>query len=233
MRIVIIEDEPPIAEEIEACCRSILGDSIRLIKVFHTLEEASSYLENHPIDLCLLDLNLHGESGYEILKQMVSGHFQTIVISAYTDQAIEAFEYGVLDFVPKPFSEDRLKKAFGRYLGTFRQHSDQLKYVVARRQGGYHLIHLGDISYFKADGYLVEVHLRSGKREWIDKSLTLLEKVLPDRFVRIHRSYIVDIHEVISYQHEKGGIYTITLKDQILLPLGRKYKQNLINLLIK
>ena len=102
---------------------------------------------------------LVGENGYDILKQAVSGSFQTIMISAYTDQAIEAFEYGVLDFVPKPFGEDRLRKALGRYSKPNAKIGQKAKYVVARRGGKYLLIYLKDIVYFRAEGYLVEVNL--------------------------------------------------------------------------
>jgi DNA-binding LytR/AlgR family response regulator len=233
LHIIIVEDEPPIAEEIEDCCRSILGNQITHLKVFYTLEEATSYLDKNSIDLCLLDLNLHGRNGYEVLKYAVSGAFQTIVISAYTDQAIEAFEYGVIDFVPKPFSENRLKKAFDRFLGNSSDRNQNIKYIVARRQGKYYLIYLRDVSYFKAEGYVVEVFLKSGQTELIDKSLAQLEQILPENFIRIHRSYIVDLQDVISYHHDKGGVYNITLKDETVLPLGRKYNRVLRGLLIK
>jgi len=233
MRVIIIEDEPPIAEDIEAACLEMFGDRIRQISVFHSLEKSSNYLETHPIDLCLLDLNLHGENGYEILKQAACVAFKTIVISAYTNQAIEAFELGVIDFVPKPFSKERLKKAFERYLGITEKPDKKIKYFVIRRQGKYHLISLRDICYFRSEGYLVEVHLKSGKSELTDKSLSQLEQILPDHFIRIHRSYIVDLREVVSYYHNKGGLYHVILKDETVLPLGRKYNRTLKNLLIK
>lgn len=233
MRVIIIEDEPPIAEDIEVACQEMFGDRIRQISVFHTLETATHYLKTHSIDLCFLDLNLHGENGYEILKQAACGSFQTIVISAYTDQAIEAFELGIIDFVPKPFSKERLKKAFERYLGIIEKPNKKIKYFVVRRQGKYHLISLRDICYFRSEGYLVEVHLKSGNSELTDKSLSQLEQILPDHFIRIHRSYIVDIHEVVSYQHNKGGLYHVILKNETVLPLGRKYNRTLRNLLIQ
>lgn len=233
MRIVIIEDEPPIAEDIEAECRAILGKRIHQIKVFHTLEDAQSFLKTHSIDLCLLDLNLHGENGYEILKYTVSGSFQTIIISGYTDQAVEAFEYGVLDFIPKPINDQRLKKALERYLEPSGKKDNKLKYIVIHKFGKNHIIHLHDIAFFRAEGYLVNVYLKSGRTELINKSLTHLEKVLPENFIRVHRSFIVDMNEIIYYQHNKGGVYNIFLKDKTILPLGRKYNHVLKNLLIK
>jgi two-component system response regulator LytT len=231
VRIVIVEDEPPIAREIERSCRSILGERIRRLEIFHSLEDASSFLDKNPIDLCLLDLNLHGQDGYDLLKHAVSRAFQTIVISAYTDQAVRAFEHGVLDFVPKPFSEERLKKAFERYSSIGEKRDLKTRYVVTRRQGKHYPIPLRGISYFKAGGYLVEVHLKSGRTELIEKSLTLLERILPGHFVRIHRSYIVDLDDVTSFEHDGGGVYHVTLKNQTTLPLGRKYLRALKDLL--
>ena len=78
------------------------------------LPEALCFIENNSLDLVLLDLNLNGDNGFDLLTTAVSESFHTIVISAYKDQAITAFEYGILDFVPKPFNRDRLEQAFDR-----------------------------------------------------------------------------------------------------------------------
>ena len=63
--------------------------------------------------------------------------------------------------------------------------------------------------------------------------LEMMERVLPEQFIRIHRSYIVDVREVQSYHHKQGGVYQVTLKDNRHLPLGRKYIADLKNLLIR
>ena len=115
MHIIIIEDEGPIAKYIERLCQNILGNKIDTIRTFNTIEHALSFLQDHRIDLCLLDLNLNGENAYELLQFVASAPFQTIIISAYTDLAIDAFKYGVLDFIAKPFNKERLELAFDRY----------------------------------------------------------------------------------------------------------------------
>lgn len=115
MRILIVEDERPIAKYIERLCRQLLGTKVRSIDLQYSLEDAASFLFRQPVDLCLLDLNLNGENGYELLKLAVSGSFHTIIISANTDKAVEAFRFGVLDFIPKPFDEARLSQALQRY----------------------------------------------------------------------------------------------------------------------
>ena len=114
MNILIVEDESRIAKRIERMTRDILGNAIQSLTHVNTLHEALKVTENSLLDILLLDLNLNGEDGFDLLTTSVSKSFHTIVISAYKDQAITAYEYGVLDFVPKPFNRDRLEQAFNR-----------------------------------------------------------------------------------------------------------------------
>ena len=225
MRILIIEDEPPVAEEIEELVRSILRDEIDLLKVVYTFEEALGLLKHHVFDLCFLDLNLSGSSGFDILKQTVSGNFQTIIISAYTDQAIEAFKYGVLDFVPKPVDADRLRVALDRYFGKTENNNLKAKYIVVKKGQMHKIIPLNKILFFKAEGYLIDIFLKDGQKEITEKSLNHLEQILPINFIRVHRSYIVDLNEINYYRHKAGSVYEIYLKNKIVIPLSySKYK---------
>ncbi len=212
MKLLIVEDEPPIAEDIKDMCTSILGSKAERIDIRHTMDDALEYLVHHTIDLCVLDLNLKGENGYEILHSTVSRSFHTIIVSAHTEQAFEAFDYGILDFVPKPVDRRRLKTALEKYFGTVRNRDEGIKYLVVRRQHSNHLIAVKEIRYFEAQGYLVKMFLRDGKFELIDKPLNRLIQVLPREFLQVHRSYIVAIEEVASFRHKGGGTYALRLK---------------------
>ena len=94
MRLLIVEDELPIAEDIKEICQNLLGSKLSSIKIELTLGNALLYLSEKQIDVLLLDLNLSGKNGFEILKKMVSYSFHTIIVSANIDRAIEAYEYG-------------------------------------------------------------------------------------------------------------------------------------------
>jgi len=225
MKILIVEDERPIANYIEKMIRKILGDKVTRIKIIHHLDQAFAYLADARIDLCLLDLNLHGENGYEILKRSVAGSFHTIIISANTDKALEAFEYGVLDFVGKPFTEDRLKTAFNRFLGKVSQENMSTKYLSLRKGDRHIVIPIENVTFFKAAGIYVEAHLYEGKMEILDKTMERLEQILPGNFMRVHRSYIIDISQIVSFSHTGGGKYQVTVKTGKVIPLSRsKYK---------
>ncbi len=232
MHLLIVEDERPIALYTERLCRLLLGTKIELVSTKYTLEQASSFLFKHHIDLCLLDLNLNGCNGYELLKMAVSGSFHTIIISAHTDQAIEAFKYGVLDFVPKPFDEKRLRSAFAKYFGRIQRQELTTKYLSVRKGNEFNLLSIKDIGYFKAAGVYVEAHLKNSNIEILDKTMDRLEQILPARFVRIHRSCIVNLELIESYKHVGGGTYQVCLKNHEVLPLSRQKYKELHNLMV-
>lgn len=230
MRILIIEDEPPIAEYIERCTRSLLQGLIRRIDVVYTLEEAEFYLRKKAIDLCLLDLNLSGADGFELLKKALAMPFQSIIISAHAEKAIRAYEYGVTDFVPKPFTSERLQKAFDRYLGKSPAPS-HMKYLVYRLGNENRLLAVEQVVFFKAIRIFVEAYLGDGRKVLLDKHLNQLERVLPDCFIRIHRSHIVNIHHLENYQHSLENGYRLHLKDGTVLPVSRSRYRTLKQLL--
>ncbi|MFH1197112.1 MAG: LytTR family DNA-binding domain-containing protein [bacterium] len=224
MRILILEDEPPIADYIKASTIALLRDKVKSIDVLYTLEEANDFLKTNKIDLCLLDLNLSGEDGFEILKKFTSMSFHTIIISAHTELAIKAYEYGVIDFIPKTLKIDRLKLAFDRYMGLA-SGTESAKYLVTRKNNKNILIPIDEVIYLKADRYLVEAHLLNEKIEIIDKPLNNLENILPQKMFRIHRSFIVNLDFIQSFEHTGHSNYELKLKSGFKLPISRsRYK---------
>ena len=231
MRILIVEDEPPIAEYIERSTRSLLQGLIRRIDVVHTLEDARHHLRENKIDLCLLDLNLSGTDGYNLLKEVLAMPFQSIIISAYAEKAVTAFEYGVVDFVPKPFTVERLQKAFDRFLAKdnaagFTKH---LGYRLGKEN---HLLAVADVVFFKAVRIFVEAHLGHGRKVLLEKHLNQLERILPGGFIRIHRSYIVNIRHIGCYRHCGESRYRLQLKDGTVLPVSR-YRYPVLKQILK
>lgn len=224
MNILIIEDEARIAKRIERMARAFFGETAQIL-LCESLQSGLKAIDQHPVDLLLLDLNLNGENGFDVLQTMVSGSFQTIIISAYTDKAITAFAYGVLDFVPKPFDEIRLGQAFARLNKEVRPAGHETRFLAVKRGGRINLIDIKNIRYIKGAGIYTELHLVNNQTELHDKSLEALEKLLPGSFERIHKSYIVCWDEVDQLMAEAGGRYNLLLRNKELLPVGRsKYK---------
>tara|TARA_R110000796_G_scaffold252627_1_gene389024 strand:+ start:109795 stop:110490 length:696 start_codon:yes stop_codon:yes gene_type:complete len=225
MRVLIVEDESRIAKRVERMTRDILGNTLQSLTHINTLQEALTFIENNPLDLLLLDLNLNGEDGFDLLTTAVSESFHTIVISAYKDQAITAFEYGVLDFVPKPFDRDRLEKAFNRRMRKERLET-QVKYLAVKQRQRIQLIPIDEVLYIKGAGAYTELFLSGGKKELHDKSLERLEQLLSPTFERIHKSYLVKISEVKGIIVNSGSKYMAELRSGGFIPVGRtRYKE--------
>ncbi|MFC1493134.1 LytR/AlgR family response regulator transcription factor [candidate division KSB1 bacterium] len=226
MIIVIAEDEPLVAERIERLTKEILKEKLTKILVKNSLPDAMDYIFEHPVDLLLLDLNLHGKDGFELLKHAVSGSFHTIIISAHTEKAIEAFEYGVLDFLGKPFTIERLEAALSRFENIDTKNKYPTKYIAVRKNGKLLLIEVDKITFVRGAGIYSEIILRDGTIELHDKSLNNLDTILPSNFQRIHRSYIVNIQSAKSFSSLGGSKYSLQLLNGEVLPVSRnKYKE--------
>jgi two-component system, LytTR family, response regulator LytT len=222
MKILIVEDERLVARRLERLTREILGGMVEDITVLESLPAGENHLFERPIDLLLLDLNLNSKDGFELLKLASSGGFQTIIVSANTDRAIEAFQYGVVDFVPKPYEADRLRIALDRALAKERSGSPA-KFLTIRKFGRVELIPLETVHYFRGAGNYVEIHLSDGRMELHSKSLEALETMLPARFERIHKSYLVDMRAMKGIRILGPGKYEMEIVDGSRIPLSRRH----------
>jgi len=220
VRILIVEDEPIIARRTARLTRSILGEANLTIETAEQLDAAHDALRADDIELLFLDLNLHGADGFDLLKASVAGAFHTIVISAYTDRAIEAFELGVLDFIGKPFGRERLAQALRR-LRTDARTDPPARYLAVRTGGRVTLIDVERVHYLQGAGSYSELVLHDGSTELHDKSLKRLVTLLPSDFVRIHRSYVVRMSAVAHVHSREGSRYAVELRDGTMLPVGR------------
>ncbi|MBB6274354.1 DNA-binding LytR/AlgR family response regulator [Pedobacter cryoconitis] len=226
MKIMIIEDEARIAKRIERMTRNFFEQNILAITICDSLQKGLTYIEKNTIDILLLDLNLNGENGFEILKSMVAGSFHTIIVSAYTDKAIDAFTYGVLDFVPKPFDQTRLSMALRRVTSVEKTTAGTMKYLAVKKAGHTRMIAVKDVLYVKGAGIYSELYLQNGQQELHDKSMEMLEQLLPGSFERIHKSYLISLDQAEKIIIRPGSSYSLLLKNGETLPIGRsRYKE--------
>lgn len=221
MKILIVDDESKALKRLVRLTRAILGEVDTVIETATSISSALRHIEKCQIDLLLLDLNLNGKDGFEVLKTVLAESFHTIVVSAYHDRALEAFEYGVLDFVPKPVKEDRLKGAVDRFYGNRDCSEISVKYLPVKIAGKVELIAVKDILYFSGANGCTEIHTMEGKVKLYDKTLDAVELLHASGFERIHRSYIVRSDEIKAIHSAQGTRYCVELKNGSELPVGR------------
>ena len=224
MNILIVEDENTVAARLERLTREYFKDKPHRIRICHTLDDADEYLAEQPIDMLFLDLNLGGLDGFELLKKILCESFHTIVVSAYAERALEAFEYGVLDFIAKPFTQQRFTKALDRFMSYARQ--SQTKYLAIKRLGTIHTIELEKILYFRGANIYSEAILDTGETLLHDKPLSRLEQVLPTNFERVHKSFVVNFTYLESISRN-GNTTNVHLKGGHKIPVSRSLSARL------
>ncbi|MEI7014432.1 LytR/AlgR family response regulator transcription factor [Leptospira licerasiae] len=223
VRAVLVEDDKLMARTIQHYCREAFGKSLVSLKTFDELTPALYSIKENPIDLLLLDINLKGQSGYEILKLPEKDSFYTIVISSDKQNAVSAFDFGVLDFVAKPFTRERFIAAIDRMKSASASKADSLRKnsISLKKDGMIEVIRFQDILYLEASGNFTEIHLKSGRKELIRKTMESVLSELNSDFFRSHRSFIINLSEVKKILHGKGNHFKVLLGDSAEVALSR------------
>jgi two-component system, LytTR family, response regulator len=200
-------------------------------------------------DLLFLDIQMPGLNGFEVIKELDDSTRPIIVFTtAYDKFALKAFEVSVIDYLLKPFDQDRfdqsLIKACSYLEGVRHMNSDQgiekllevytpekpknelISRLLVREARKLLLVDVTDILWFEASGDYVIIHLNK-KKHLLNDSLNKLEtKLNPSLFVRIHRSAIVNVNYIQEFYPHTNGEYFITLGNGTRLKLSRTYKKS-------
>jgi DNA-binding LytR/AlgR family response regulator len=217
-----VEDEAVVARRLARMVHAIVGEQ-GSIKVATSVPDAVELIQATPFDLLFLDLRLQGKDGFQLLEQAVALPSQTIVVSGHDEEAVRAFDYGVADFVAKPWNETRLRRAIGRATGGDPSTHRRAQRLVVRKGGELQTVEVGDLLFLRGADDYSELHLADGSVHLHEKSLTTLAKLLPPRFARVHRSFIVDLTRAQALR-TIGERPFLVLEDETLVPVARGHR---------
>lgn len=220
MTVLIIEDENAVARELSFMITELLKGQPHSLSVCSDLDEARQFLTKKSIDVLFLDLNLNGEDGFDLLHDETLKGVHIIITSAYKNRAIEAFDYGVLDFIPKPFERDRLTRAFERIKKAGRS-GYGVKHFAIRKGVRIEMIEVDKVLYIKGSGAYSEIYLPGNQNEVHSKSLNKLEALLPAHFERVHKSYIANMNMATGFVTKEGSHYELILMGNVSIPFSR------------
>jgi two-component system response regulator LytT len=219
MNVLIVEDEPLIAQRLMREVRIFFGERLGQLTHSDDIDEVLGSLRTGAVDLVLLDLNLHGDDGFRLLQLASAGAFRTIVVSAHAERALRAFDFGVLDFVAKPFSQARLRQAFQRYADSVGENKPRS--LLVKKMGSIELLAIDRINHVRADGHYTQVQMCDGSVHFHDSALDKLMDILPQHFLRVHRSYAVNMQHFARLRIEAGGKYLIDTHYAADIPVSR------------
>jgi DNA-binding LytR/AlgR family response regulator len=222
IQAIALDDEQPALEIIEAFCSQV--DFIDLRKTFTRSSEAKQYLEEYPIDLVFLDINMPSISGIDFFKGL-SRPTMVIFTTAYSEYAIDGFELNAVDYLLKPFTPKRFEQAIQKayelhkfYLQNSQEDGESLYFRV-----DYSLVKVlvNDILYIEGlDNYL-KIYLENQKPLVVRITMkAMLEKLSKDAFVRVHRSFIVSLKKIKSVRNKMIFI------GQEEIPIGNSFEDD-------
>lgn len=231
MNCVIVEDDPVSRKQIKQCIDQT--PFLKLVGQYRKVEKLLEALEIQKIDLIFLDIVLSGQSGVDFVKTHKNLP-QVIFVSNYRNFAVEAFDYDVTDYLLKPIDYERflkaVKKAKAFQDNTYRVNKQPERIYIKSKSSG-ELIHLelNDILYFESQADYVECHTKSGNNSLFLSTLKGLYTQLPEKkFVRIHKSYIINIDNITKMRLNEVQIGSITLQVSRTYKMHFREKLNLL-----
>lgn len=228
IRTIIVDDEPLALEVLKNYIDQL--HNVQLVTACNNAIEANEALRTHEVDLLCLDIHMPQLTGIEFLKSLKNPPL-VLFTTAHPDYALEGFELDVVDYLLKPISLDRFMKAIHKVEDRMQKHDNP--------DGDDHF-------YVKADKKLVKIFYKEilyieGLKDYViirnehNRVITLqtmksLENKLPsDHFIRVHRSYIVNIDKIQSIM---GNMLEIMEKGQIKhIPVGKNYRDILMEMI--
>jgi two-component system LytT family response regulator len=236
IKCLIIDDDPFIRELLQ----DKLDEHFPEIKVLSTANSGFEGLEKIKTfqpDLVFLDVEMADMTGFEMLAQFSDINFQTIFITSYSHYAIKAIRFNALDYLLKPIDLGDLKKAIRRYKAQFKTSPQKENLhlalqnlstnnvadhmLILKTQDGDLKLVLKDIIHIEGDRNYSYIHLKSGSKKLVTKTLSDLEELLEGKgFYRCHRSYILNGEHIID---AKG--LTVKLSNTTKLPISRRKKK--------
>ncbi|MEE9169275.1 MAG: LytTR family DNA-binding domain-containing protein [bacterium] len=228
IRAFIVEDEHPALQRLQEFLQRI--PDIEIVGSEGSGKKASDQIEGVRPDLLFLDIHLSDISGIDLLH-LLSHQPLVIFTTAYDKYAIEAFELRAVDYLLKPFSEERLKEAVGRarerlmaneapaegimqLLSNWNPQKDYLTRIPSKIGDKIYVLPDDDVVYFASEDKLVFAYLTDAKF-MLNYTLEQLQNRLdPDKFFRIHRSTIVNLNYVKTIEAWFGGGYKMKVKDK-------------------
>jgi two-component system LytT family response regulator len=256
IKALIVDDEPLARRNIRLLLRD--DAEIELLGECGSGAEAVSAINRQPPDLLFLDIQMPGLNGFDVLAQIDAAQVPAIIfVTAYDQYAIKAFEVHALDYLLKPFDDARFEKALRQAKSQIEQREiNQLsKRLVAlledreeqpttrARTTGYlsrlmvksasrvFFLKADEIDWIEAADYYVKLHV-GRKSHLLRETMSELEaKLDPEKFLRIHRSSIVNLDRVKEMHLHFNGEYLVILHDGTELKLSRSRREQLQQLL--
>jgi DNA-binding LytR/AlgR family response regulator len=241
LRVLAVDDEPPALDELAYLLRA--DPRVSVVNTASDVADALRVLRDNDVDAVFLDIRMPGLDGMELAR--VFGRFArppaVVFVTAYDDRAAEAFDLGVADYVRKPVRADRIAESLRRVLaarivpshpaGSGRREREDDPTIPVELAGTTRMLPRSAVQWVEAQGDYARLHTVDGSHLVRIPLATLAERWADAGFVRIHRSYLVQLHVIAELRMTNNG-YVVIVGDREL-PVARRHTRELKDRLVR
>lgn len=232
LNCLIVDDEPIAQQILEKYINQM--DALQLVGKCSNAFEALNVLHREKIDMLFLDIKMPSLTGLDLLKTLQNPP-KVILTTAFSEFGAESYEYGVSDYLLKPISFERFLKAVNKILipqytplsaAETEERAEEPTFIFFKADKKIHKYYFKDILFVEGSGNYVKIHTLNEKPLMVLDKLTVLQEKIPAKqFIRVHKSFIVNI---LHIQKIEGNM--INVKDKII-PISATFKPNLEGLI--
>ncbi len=233
LNAILIEDEANSREILRNYIKKYCP-KVNLLGEAGSINEGLELIRHNELDLVFLDVEMPFGNAFDLLEQVPDRTFETVFVTAYDHYAKDALNEHAAYYLMKPINIDELIRAV-TYVLEVKQKEGNLQQGVLNakakgiegkltlpQQDGFQVLNVADILYCKADDNYTEIFLEN-KKILVSKTLKYFEDALVNfPFARIHKSYLVNMNEVVNYRKGKGGSVVISNGKELLVSASKK-----------
>jgi two-component system LytT family response regulator len=232
LKAVLIDDEAQSREILRNYLEKYC-EGVRIVGEGANVQEGLEAIARTGPDLIFLDVEMPFGNAFDLLEQLPERNFETVFVTAYQQYAMDALNSHAAYYLMKPISIDALVAAVDyvrEIKGQEERLHDQVLKGVQRVEGkitipqldGFEVLDISHIEYCRADDNYTEIHLK-GKKILVSKTLRYFEEALREfPFARVHKSYLVNVGEIVKYRKGKGGSVVLASGAEIQVAPSRK-----------
>ncbi|TMI61286.1 MAG: response regulator transcription factor [Bacteroidetes bacterium] len=245
LKAIIIDDEPYCCEILAAMLESDCPDA-EVTSICSNASDGLTAIRQHSPDLVFLDVEMPKMNGFEMLEQLPAINFHLIFTTSYDQYALKAIRFSAIDYLLKPIDREELKKAVQKVkerqqvtipqqleilMEKLKQNSNPASKIALPTMEGLQMIPIETIVSCESDDNYTEIKLKGGKKLLVTRSLKEIEEILEQHsFIRVHRSYLVNLNEIEKYIKGEGGY--LVMSDGTSIDVARNKKEILLKKLL-
>ena len=213
---IIVEDEPLAVDKLSSFIESV--PNLNIIGVFESGLDAINFIQSNNVDLIFLDIHLDDVNSLELIENLKNIP-DIIITTAYDKYAIKGFDLNVVDYLLKPFSQERFISAIAKLNNTNSLTQSTTDYIFLKTEFRLEKVFLDDILYIEGMRSYRRVITKDKKIMTLESFIQLEKTLHNESFMRVHNSYIVALSKIDTIERNR-----IFIKD-IIIPISEKYKK--------